>query len=624
MASIIEPAQKPTRRARLMRVLRAAAVLGVSLAFLSEIFGPSTPAFWQAGLGDWIDPYFINYLLEHWYHAVTTFSDPFSPPMFYPAQKTLGYSHGLLLYAPFYLPIRLFVHPFQAYSLALFVIIETGILCLYVILRRYLNLSFFESLLLTVYLFTSRNVINPTIGVWSQRASVFLMPAILLLALMSYRGLRTRAGLVLAGFAGFLAALLMPHDFYSGFFACVFAAVFIVAWAMVEGRLPRPRVPSALRLRTTTERIAFRAALAVGLWSMYLFASGGFRTQIFGLRISSQDWRRPAILTALCLGAFVWFRGLSQIREDLRPVLDSCRTRLGSWLVALAAGGLLGFLLFLWVYLPAFREHSKFPEQDLLGQIRVRTWPRWDHPMQALESLSAYDTLRSFKLVAIGALLALVPWLRIDRKVRIYLWWALLISLIVLLMPLQIDGFSVWLAYFRHVPGFNVIRDPTRIVYVYELAFVLAAALLLTGLRGRPFYRVGICLLCLYFVATDSRPDRLGYERPVSVFRRWVEAPIAVDPGCRSFYVKEASPAYTSRSDNMWSLYAGDAMFIALRVGLPTLNGYSAWGPKGWELRNPPEPTYPERVRTWVTRNHLKGVCELDIEARTMRLTAWN
>ena len=100
MASIIEPAQKPTTRARLMRVLRAAAVLGVSLSFLSEVFGLSTPTFWQAGLGDWIDPYFINYLLEHGYHAVTTFSDPFSPPMFYPAQKTLGYSHGLLCTPP--------------------------------------------------------------------------------------------------------------------------------------------------------------------------------------------------------------------------------------------------------------------------------------------------------------------------------------------------------------------------------------------------------------------------------------------------------------------------------------------------------------------------------------------
>ena len=75
----------------------------------------------------------------------------------------------------------------------------------------------------------------------------------------------------------------MPDYFYSGFFACVFAAVFMSAWVVVERRFPP--APSRLRLRSPTERMAFRAALAVGLWSTYLFVSGGFRTQIFGLRI---------------------------------------------------------------------------------------------------------------------------------------------------------------------------------------------------------------------------------------------------------------------------------------------------------------------------------------------------
>jgi hypothetical protein len=65
-------------------------------------------------------------------------------------------------------------------------------------------------------------------------------------------------------------------------------------------------------------------------------------------------------------------------------------------------------------------------------------------------------------------------------------------------------------------------------------------------------------------------------------------------------------------------------MFIALQQGLPTLNGYSAWGPQGWELANPQEPTYPGRVREWIQRNNLKDVCELDIESRTMRIASMN
>jgi hypothetical protein len=191
-------------------------------------------------------------------------------------------------------------------------------------------------------------------------------------------------------------------------------------------------------------------------------------------------------------------------------------------------------------------------------------------------------------------------------------------------MPLRIDGFSIWLSFFRYIPGFSVIRDPTRVIFLYELAFILAVALLLTAVRQHPAYRAGICLLCAYFLVVDYRVDTLGYERPVRLFNQWVEAPIQIDPACRSFYIKGASPGYMSRSPNRWALYAGDAMFIALKHGLPTLNGYSAWSPAGWELANPQEPTYPERVREWIGKNNLKAVCELDIESRTMRAAPTN
>jgi len=79
-----------------------------------------------------------------------------------------------------------------------------------------------------------------------------------------------------------------------------------------------------------------------------------------------------------------------------------------------------------------------------------------------------------------------------------------------------------------------------------------------------------------------------------------------------------------SRSANKWALYGGDSMFIALRHGVPTLNGYSAWGPQDWDLANPQEPTYAEHVRDWIEKRNLRDVCELDIEARTMRRRSVN
>ncbi|MFL6279217.1 MAG: hypothetical protein ACJ731_03840 [Vicinamibacterales bacterium] len=606
-----------TARAHLARALRAAIVLGVSLSYLSYVFDILHATFWHAGLGDWIDPYFINYLLEQWYHAVSTFSDPFSPPMFYPAQKTLGYSHGLLLYAPFYVPVRIFFHPFQAYSLTLFIVIETGIVSLYAIFRSFLRLSFVESLLLTVFFFTSPNVINGTVGVWSQRASVFVIPAIILLILISFRLRPGRPRLFLAGASGFLATLLLPHDFYTAHFAFFFAAVFLAAWILVEGHVSGRSFLRSLGGLSPAQKLTLGLTLIAAAWSAYLWTTGGVRTRILGVRIASQDWRRPVLLTLLCAAGYVWVRGASRLRADLKTAAIKSGAIAGPWTRAVVVGALAGCVVFLWIYLPAYREHPRFPEHDLVSQIRVRRWPGWLH---ALEGLSAYDTVRSFKLLALVAIVACVPRVRVDRKTRWYICWAVAVSALVFVMPARIGGFSIWLSFFRHVPGFHIIRDPTRVIFVYELAFILAAGLLLMRFRRRPVLRASICLLFGYFLLADYRVDTLAYERPRETFRRWVEAPIDIDPACRSFYIKRASEEYMSRSDNMWALYAGDAMFIALEHGLPTLNGYSAWGPEGWELTNPQEPSYADRVREWVRRNGLTNVCELDIEARTMRL----
>ncbi len=83
--------------------------------------------------------------------------------------------------------------------------------------------------------------------------------------------------------------------------------------------------------------------------------------------------------------------------------------------------------------------------------------------------------------------------------------------------------------------------------------------------------------------------------------------------------MKGASPEYMARFDNRWGQYAIDAGFIALRSGLPTLNGYSAWQPTGWNLANPQQPGYLAHVSDWIEQQRLTDVCELDIDRRVMR-----
>ena len=221
-----------------MKILRAVLVLTIPGAYLVPVFQMFDRGFWNAGLSYWLDPYFINALLEHWYVSLREGADPSSPPMYFPERKTLGYSHGLILYAPLYVPLRLFLHPFHAYNWTVVLTMAAGIGCLYALFRK-LGLSLVESLVVAALFFTSRNVINEPTSAWTQRVSVFLIPPILLMLLVSTRLPGRRSRIALAGFAGFLAALMYVQDFYTAHFALLLVAASAAAAAFVEGGVHR-------------------------------------------------------------------------------------------------------------------------------------------------------------------------------------------------------------------------------------------------------------------------------------------------------------------------------------------------------------------------------------------------
>ena len=522
-----------------MRLVRAAVVAGLSLGYFAFVFRVSEGTFLTTGLGDWLDPYFINYLLEHWVTSLPRLADPSSPPMYFPATGTLGYSHALMLFVPFYALPRLFLHPFIAYNLCIFLVLLAGTWSLYAILRRYAGLDFFTSLLLTAFFATSENVVNGLTGVWTQRASVFLIPPIVLVGLTAARLADGWWRTALAALTGLSAILLFSHDFYTGMLALLVAALSGAAAFVTHG----PQIRQA----------------SVDFW-----------------------------------------------RTNQRYVL------------AMGAGGAVGVCIFLFIHLDAYKAHSRFPEDNLLNQLVVVDSSKWQSTADAVSNLVRYPSMRTFVLALLVVGLAWVPYFGVRREDRRYGLWFLLVSLLVLVIPLRWHNFSIWRAFFEPLPGFSAIRDPKRIAYLYELGAVCVAALFFMRLPKASALRAIVLVLLLLFLAGDWNRERFDFNRPRAPFERWVTAPIAADPSCRSFFIKGASAGYMARASHMWALYNVDAAFIALERRIPTLNGYSAWWPEGWGLGNPQEPEYQQQVDRWIDRHQLRGVCALDIDARTM------
>ena len=154
---------------------------------------------------------------------------------------------------------------------------------------------------------------------------------------------------------------------------------------------------------------------------------------------------------------------------------------------------------------------------------------------------------------------------------------------------------------------------------MFQLAAVLVTAVFLMRLSRRSALRLSVSALAFLMLVTEWNRETFPTARPIETYDRWAGRAIEVDKSCESFFVKRGSSSYSSRSDHKWTLYSVDAMFVSLRHSLPTLNGYSAWFPDGWDLFNPEEAEYDGRVRRWIERHHLRNVCELDIEARTIR-----
>jgi hypothetical protein len=413
-----------------------------------------------------------------------------------------------------------------------------------------------------------------------------------------------------AGLAGLLLTLLFTQEFYTAHFALFFASTAIVAWLAVEKQATvrtwitdRWRQDRRLDVRIATVVLAVACA-----WTIGVLMSGGGVITLAGVTVSSREWRRPALLALAALGVLLYRRG--------RPTIAIPSGTVEPWIKPLSVGAVLGCCVFLWVYLPSVLEHAGFPEDQLV--LTPHDTSRWPD-VNFVRALGVYDSLRPFYFAFLVGGLACLRWVPLDRKVRVYCGAFLLLSLIVLVVPVRFDAFSIWTAFFVPFPGFSAIRDPRRIIHVYELFLVLAAALLLMRLPHRSRFRFLASTIVVVLLVTDWNREVFIFRRHTADYRRWVDAPIAIDPACKSFFIKAASDRYTARWNYFRTLYSGDAMFVSLKHSIPTLNGYSGWDPAEWRLFQPHAPDYALAVAQWIERHGLTGVCEFDIERRMIR-----
>lgn len=189
---------------------------------------------------------------------------------------------------------------------------------------------------------------------------------------------------------------------------------------------------------------------------------------------------------------------------------------------------------------------------------------------------------------------------------------------LVLLATVWHPSASPWRLVHALVPGAEAIRTPARAVL---LLLIPASVWLAYALRAAGRYGPWAALALGLVVVGEQSRSTASYEK--GTFRaRQAAVAARVEPTCASFYhsFRARSP---SPAEPWWGDHAErqiDAMWVALELGIPTLNGYSGNRPPGWELRenvvwrDGDPAALQASVDRWARRHGLEGVCHVVVE----------
>ena len=568
-ASDVEP--QGTRGER--RVFDAAAVLLGWAVGATVFFREQWEHGWKFTMGNNGDARFVVYLNEHWFQVFHGHGSWLNPQFFYPVKGLLGWSDTFFVYQIFYTPLRLVgCSPFLAMQLTVVLLSLAGVAGFYFLIRVGFGTGrVVASVFAAVGTFSN--------ALWLHAGSfqddgVWLVPLVALLGLVAWRsagqGQTVKASVF--GFAcGGLAILLFFSTYYVSYFSILAAFVaLVVAFAAFRQRF-LTAVIKGLRRRLAAVAAA-AVAFGIGLWPFlltYLPAQNAEPKGNYSVAISYAG--RLHDMVDLGAGNVVWSSAIHSVLP---------RTNYGA-------------------------HELTYPPTPI-------TW-----------------------VLAIGGAALCLRWLRSRRAARPEAARAAVVlaisAVMVAFIPIHTQYFTPW-AVIYHLPGARAMRAIDRAEIVTNLVALLAAAAAITEIAAHvrsPARRVGSSPLALHLKGlprlgllagalvvllaveqintTDtSQVDRYTQSALLSLVR-----PVPVT--CRSFYVVDSQDPTLSFFDSQI-----DAMLISQKLSLPTINGYTAYNPTGWNLDGIGAGDYLPSVRGWADTHRVStGLCQLDLAGMT-------
>jgi hypothetical protein len=511
------------------------------------------------------------YLVEHWYQVLLGNGDLFSPGMFYPVKGSLAYMDTLVIQALPYSLLRLAgFDMFAALAVPVVLLNFLNYLTCFILLNRVLHFHAMASCVGAMFFaFNSPKINHPSH--FNLQPALFLLVVVIFLIQFGRdaAALTQRKAFFLLSLAALFLNLQLATSLYAGWFFIFWSFLFLVL------------------------------ALAVP------------RTRFFVLGITRKFW--PALIG----GATVFFLALIPLLLIYLPVIRS---------VGLRPYGLVSKLI------------PEFWSLLLMGNGNY-VWGRLSAALWRIYPLSSPEHNIGIGLVPSVAWVAVSIWavwmvkkygkertilnknqLEATNSEMKYLFLSLVIlaaCLFYLIGMKYWNDASPWRFVYLFFPGAKGFRTVAR--YVAFLSFPMAIVFAFVVHRGMEKIAdqkdpgIRMCMVAAMFaIVAFGLLEQFGRTASFSKsaeIARLNRLAAKLPDNCSSFYVVAAPVRRPIKYE-----YQIDAMLVSVMRGVPTLNGYSGYVPRGWSLREVEAPDYEERVKKWINLHKLGGhICQLEI-----------
>ena len=427
----------------------------------------------------------------------------------------------------------------------------------------------------------------------------------------------------LVGFAGM--ALLLRQGLGLGIWMALFGAVLL----LVQGGLYWMHIGPHIAV------VFFLPLLG------FLVVAGMTRPQT-----KPTGWMLPAA-AALFVGVwwstfyFAWYTALLFIvvtlisvpialyRVGFRSALDCSIAFARERCFEIGAAGIVvivGGIAFISLYLPHLRRHGGWPYQMIDERLMRVTdfvaFERYNWVWSAFSNQS--DSDYGFPPLFAALCLAGVLWstwrvLQRSGPLSILDFYGCAVGLAGLSLWLCFVKIGNWTAYeyfYRYVPGATAMRVPVRINFFLAVVFVPIVVTVIhrawnASRRSLLLKAMTIAIMCLALAEQGTSREISSWSR--SRDRALLDSIPPPPAFCRSFFVNWPLPRpWDGPLLQFFYAPTSDAMLIAARYRLPTLNGLGTAADDGWPAPPPMYERYEQQViPLWVHQHKLQRVCRL-------------